>query len=286
MKTLALLVDKIDNSKELILFAAIFGRDINAKVQVLYVMDPKVYGAHSYLGASGSAVALYPSQLKDIANQAKEKFNGFMKELKAEHPGIPSVDFSSETGIASSIIKEKVERNEYDMVMIHGQTEQSSWMQNSAIMDVVRNTPCPVYIIQPDAKYQPFKRIVYATDYNEEDITTFKRLIELAKPFDPEILALHISNDYEFEKKLTNEGFARMLVEKTGYKKVSVKMISDEDEKDAIESLLNEAEKEKANLIVVLKENRNFFERLFKSSFTAKLIERTQLPILVFHPVK
>ena len=38
----------------------------------------------------------------------------------------------------------------------------------------------------------------------------------------------------------------------------------------------------KANLIVVLKVNRNFFERLFKSSFTAELVENTQLPIMVY----
>lgn len=286
MKTLALLIDKIDNSKELILFAAKFGKDINAKVNVLYVMDPKVYGAHSYMGASGSAVALYPSQLKNIASEVKVKFDGFMKELKAEHPGIPSLEFTSETGVASSIIKEKVENNEYDMVMLHGQSEQVTWMQNSVIMDIVRNTPCPVFIIHPDADYQPFKKIIYATDYNEEDITTFKRLIELAKPFDPEITAMHVSNDDEFEKKLQNEGFASILEKKAGYSKVSVEMISDREEKDGVESLLNEAEKAQVNLIVVLKENRNFFERLFKSSFTAKLIERTHLPILVFHQTR
>lgn len=167
--------------------------------------------------------------------------------------------------------------------MLQSNTEQNFWMQNSAIMEVVRNVPCPVYIIPPDARYNPLEKIIYATDYSEEDIPTLKSLIELAKPFDPEILALHISDDDEFDKKLKSEGFARMLGEKTGYNKVSVMMITEADGKDPVESLVKEAEKAKANLIVVLKENENFFERLFKSSFTAELINSTQLPVLVFH---
>lgn len=283
MKTLAFLINETDSSKEIIRFAALFAKDINAKVHVLFIQYPQVYGTSSYMGGAGATVALYPSQLQNIANEVEEKVAGFIKEIKTEHSGIPSIEFKSEIGDASAILKENVENKTYDMVMLQSNADQGFWIQNSVIMDVVRNVPCPVYIITPDARYQPIKKIIYATDYNEEDITTLKNLIELAKPFDPEILALHISNADEFDKKLKSEGFARMLSEKTAYNKVSVKMIVEEDGKDAVESLVNEAENAKANLIVVLKENKNFFERLFKSSFTAELVKNTQLPILVFH---
>jgi len=283
MKTLAVLIEEIDKAKELIRFAALSGKDIKAKVHVLHVQFPQVYGTANYMGGSGTMVARYPSQLENIAKEIEEKVAGIIKEIKAEHSGIPSIEFKSEIGDASAILKENVENKTYDIVMLQSNTDQNFWMQSPVIMDVVRNVPCPVYIISPDARYQPLEKIIYATDYNEEDIITLKNLIELAKPYDPEIKALHISNDDEFEKKLKSEGFAKILSEKTGYNKISVKMIADEDGKDAIESLVNEAEKEKANLIVVLKENENFFERLFKSSFTTELVKRTQLPIMVFH---
>jgi nucleotide-binding universal stress UspA family protein len=38
-----------------------------------------------------------------------------------------------------------------------------------------------------------------------------------------------------------------------------------------------------ANLVVMLKENRHFLERLFKPSSTKKLIKEAKLPVLVFH---
>lgn len=280
MRKLAFLIDEIDNSKELIRFAALLGKDINARVHVLYVQTTLYsYGGD---GLTGIEIPPDPELYQKISDDIKEKVDGFIKEIEAEHTGISPIEFKSEIGDASLTLKEKVENKTYDMVMLLGHNEQDFWLQDSVNMNVVRNVPCPVFIIPRDARYQPMRKIIYATDYNEEDIATLKNLIELTKPFDSEILALHISNDDEFEKQLMSEGFAALLSEKTGYNKVSVKIIADDGGKDAVESLVNEAEKAKANLIVVLRENRNFFERLFKSSFTAQLIKEAQLPILVF----
>lgn len=286
MKTLAFLIDETDISKELIRFAVLLGKDLNRKVHILYIQSPLVYGANSYMGESGATVAFYPSQLHNIANEVKEKAAGFIEEVKAGQSGIPPIEFKFYTGDASTILKEKVENKTYDMVMLQGQADQSFWLEDSIIMNVVRKMPCPVWIIPPDSEYNPMNKIIYATDHNEEDIPTLKRLIAIVKSFDPEIIALHISDDDEFGKKLKSEGFAAILSEKTGYSKVSVKMIAEEDGKDAVESLIEEAENEKSDLIVVLKENKNFFERLFNSSFTAGLVKRTRLPILVFHMAK
>lgn len=280
MKKLACFINDLQSAKELILYAALLAKELKSKVCVLYIQYPLVYGTSGYMG---TAVTPDPEHLQKTADEVSRKVDEIIKDIVAEYPGTPSIEFVSDIGDASAILEKKVEQGEYDMVMLQGSKEQDFWQQHATIMGIVRNVPCPVWIIQHDATYQPMKKIVYATDHNEEDLTTLKRLIVLAKPFDPEINALHISNDEEFEKKLKTEGFAAMLSEKTGYSKISVKMITDNDGSDAVEILASEAEKAKANLIVVLKENRNFFERLFKSSFTAQLVKKTQLPVLVFH---
>jgi nucleotide-binding universal stress UspA family protein len=189
MKTLAFLIDGIENLKELIRFAALLGKNINAKIQILHIQYPHVYGTHGYMG---TAIASDPEQHQKITNEVKGIVTGFIQELKTKIDGIPPIDFKSDIGDATVILKEKVENNVYDMVMLQGNTELSFWLQDSVIMDVVRNVHCPVWIIPPDARFKPLKKIIYATDYNEEDITTLKRLIDLTKPFDPEIMALHL----------------------------------------------------------------------------------------------
>ncbi|MCF8360592.1 MAG: universal stress protein [Prolixibacteraceae bacterium] len=283
MKKLAFLINEIDKSKELIRFAALLANDLKAKVHVWYIQNPQVVGVHDYMGMPEASISNEHELFQKIADDIKLKVNGFIKEIKAEQSDIPKIKFKSDNGIASAILKEKVEKGKYDMVLLQGDDEQGLWFNNSVVMDIVRDVPCPVYIIPADAHYQPIKKIVYATDYSKEDIKTLKRISKLLKSFKPEILALHISNDNEFKENLKSEGFAKMLNKKTGNNKVSVKVIADKEEEDAVKSLVSEAEKAKTNLIVVLKENRNFFERLFQSSFTAKLIKKTQLPVMVFH---
>lgn len=287
MKKLAFLIDEIDKTKELIRFAALLGKDINAKIHVLHVQNPQIHhstqSTQGYMGVAGVPVPADAELLQKISDDIKEKVTGYIQEIEDELSGIPSIKFKSDIGDASIILQEKIKKNKYDIVLLQNHTEEDFWLRESVNMDVVRNVPCPVFIVPPDAKYQPLEKIIYATDYNKEDIATLKSIIKLLKSFDPEILALHISNDNEFKENLKSEGFASMLNEKTGSDRVSVKMISDKEEEDAVESLVSEAEKAKVNLIVVLKENRNFFKRLFKSSFTAELIKDIQLPVLVFH---
>lgn len=286
MKTLALFINKIDNSKKLIQYAALLGKDINAKIHVLYVQNPETYSTQLYMGVSGAAIAPDPALFQKIEDDVKEKVSGYIKEIEAKNHETHSIEFKSEPGDAAAILEEKVESKTYDMVMLQSDAGSDFWLQDSTIMGIVRNVPCPVWILPPDVTYKPMKKIVYATDYDEEDISTLKSLTGMMKPYDSDILALHISNSDKFEDKLKSEGFAELLKEKTGYDKISVKMIPDNDDEDAVEILVGEAEKVKADLIVALKDNNNFFERLFNSSFTADLIKKAQLPILVFQKTK
>lgn len=280
MKTLAFLIDERNNSKELIRFAALLGKDINANVHILYVQSPLPYGSYGHVGTMDPHIHEINKEIKE---EAEKDFNKYIKQIKTELSEISSVEFYFYTGIASLMLAEKVENKEYNMIMVQGNMERNFWLQDSGIMDIVRDVPCPVWVIPPDAKYHSMKKIIYATDYNKQDIAVLKRLLDLTKPMGSKILSLHISNDYEFEKKLESEGFAEILNKEINSSKVSVKMIADNDDEDAVKLLVDEAKNIKANLIVVLKENRNFFERLFKSSFTVELIKAAQLPVLVFH---
>jgi len=280
MKKIVFYIEQAKNSKEMIRYAALLAKDIDAIVHVLYIQNQQFISEQGYIGVMGTAAAPSPVLLQKNADENMETVQRYIKEIEAEHSGISSIQFITEIGNPSVILKEKVENKTYDLVMLEGYTDVSFFAQNPIIMEVVQNVACPIFIIPTDVSYHPLKKIIYATDYNEEDIKTLKRLVTFVRPLDPEIIALHISDDDEFEIKLKSEGFAKMLSERAAYNKISVRRITN---KGGVEGLIAEAEKTNVNLIVVLKENRNFFERLFKSSFTANLVKETQLPILIFH---
>ncbi|MFN2396849.1 MAG: universal stress protein, partial [Bacteroidales bacterium] len=238
MKTLAFLIDEMQSAKKLIRYAALLGKDLNAKVHVLHVQLPYVpcaggFDTHAHAGDMGAGSMPDPAWLHEIEKDVKQTVKDYIKDIKKEFTDIPSIIFNSELGDASKILEDKVEKGVYDMVMLQGSSDRASWMQNPVAMDIVRKLPCPVFIIEPDTKYQPFKKIVYATDHKEEDVSTLKRLIHLGKPFSPEILTLHVTDDEQFRKKILKEGFDDMIREKVGYENVIVKVLEvDDDDKD------------------------------------------------------
>jgi nucleotide-binding universal stress UspA family protein len=125
--------------------------------------------------------------------------------------------------------------------------------------------------------------VIYATDYNEEDIPTLKELIRLTYFNSPTITALHITENIDFDLRIKNAGFQKMLESQVDYDNIRVKALV-EDQGDDMVSLINDyATRENADLIVVLKENRRFLERLFKPSSSEKIIEKANRPVLVYH---
>lgn len=66
-------------------------------------------------------------------------------------------------------------------------------------------------------------------------------------------------------------------------KQETVKSIIDRGDKSFGEYINDTAVDIQADLIVLLKENRSFLEKIFKASSTAKIIKKARLPLLVFH---
>ncbi len=281
MKTISFLLDDLDSSLKIIRYAVLLAKDLKANVQVMYVQPPvAIYGEHDFLGTVATSV---PQYIPDYDNMVKIKVENIISELKKEISGETNISFCIEEGEKTQILAQKVENGEIDMVILSGQTDQFAWTPSLSNIDIIRNVQCPIWIIAPDSKYQPLKKIIYATDYQKEDISTLKRLLALSRPFAPEIVALHVSDDLGFEEKIIKAGFKEMIKMETGSDAISLKNIINENNLNVIEILNKEAIDTNASLIVVLQENKNFLERIFESSFTKELINQTQIPVLVFH---
>lgn len=281
MKTIAFSLEDIESSWKLIRYAVLLAKDLNANVQVIFVQSPPViYGEHDFLGTVATSVH---QNVLGYDNTVKIKAEKIIGELKKEISAETNITFCLEEGTYNQILTQKVEDGEIDMVMLPDQTDQSAWTQTLSNLDIIRNVQCPIWIIAPNTKYQPLKKIIYATDYQKEDISTLKRLLALTSVFTPEIIALHVSDNIDFEKKIIKAGFKEMIKMETGSNAISLKNIVNENNQNVTEILTNVAAEINADLIVVLQENKNFLERIFESSFTKELIDQTQIPVLVFH---
>jgi nucleotide-binding universal stress UspA family protein len=283
MKTLAVLLNDNDGDRELIQYAAHLAGDLKASLQLLYIQVPHGYVSH---GVIDVPVAQIEANYNASAKIAREKIDKLLLEIRDEIPPVTMIDYKSEIGVPSLILDDMVSGGEIDMVLLKSSPDEAFWLQTNSNMDIIRNVLCPVWIIAPDKKYKHLSKIIYATDYLKEDINTLKRLIDLTGSFATEITALHISETDDFSARIKETGFDEMLKQRAGFSNIRAKSVANKEGRDLAEILNEEAVKTDADLIVVLKENKTFFERIFGSSFTSELIKKADLPVLVFHEKK
>jgi len=281
MKNLLAIISDANETKEFIRYVANMSIDLNATVHLLYVQE-RTYPIGS-VRPTGASYIQNQQYDKELLETTKKDIREHIKDIKSKLPVSVMINFSAEYGNKAVITNEYVSTHKTDMLVLEGQKNESFWIQTSNNKDIINQVDCPVLIIPNPAIFKPFAEIVYATDYKEEDIDGLKELLLLTNTFTPNITALHITNNIDFKAKVEQAGFLDMLHKKTNYEKLSVRII-DESSNDNIAQLVNDyALLINADLIVILKEDKTFFEKIFQSDNTNKIIKESMLPILVFH---
>jgi hypothetical protein len=284
MKTLLAVVNNPVNSRNFIRYSMMTANDFGLNLHFLYIQNPAVF-------SFGTDVATYTANpvhheanfarleadkenaIKSIAENSGELLN----ELQFDIP----LETATETGPADTAIKDYISSNKADILILENSNENRIFPDPSNTR-IALESDCPVWIIPPGARYEKPDKIVYATDYNKADIAALKMLIDLTGRFSPEITALHLSDSNKFEEEAKKEGFAQMVHKETGYDKIKISTVNDNDQNDLGEAINEFAADKNAKLVVLLKENRRFIERIIKTSSSKKVLKKTDLPVLVY----
>jgi nucleotide-binding universal stress UspA family protein len=285
MKTLLVIINSPADSDDLIRYSTLMAMDLEFKLHLLYIQDPAMFTIGSHTPASTAHpvhneidLTLFERDRKNALRDLENKFNEIASKI---NPPVQA-EFSCESGSKEVIAELYISENKGDMLLLENQEEKGFRLLDPVNAGLVLKANCPGWIIPSGEKYQPFKRIVYATDYNEADIVTLKNLIALTSMFSPEITAIHIAGSRNFEEKIRKTGFIDMVVNETNYKNISVRSLIDKGEKSTGEYINEFSAGIKANLIVLLKENKTFIERIFKPGSAREVIKGARLPVLIY----
>lgn len=282
MKTLLAIINEPKESRDFIQYVADMALNFKANAHLLFVQNPISYVSGT-TGAAGAAITQVQQNYETIVNAAKENLADHIRDVKSKMSEDVAIGYSAELGMTSEIAKGFISDKKADMLVLEGQKNESFLMQTSSNMEIIENVKCPVWIVPKAWVYKPVTEIIYATDYTEEDISGLKKLIALTHHLSSSITALHITDSVDFEEKVKKTGFLKMLKERTAYDKLSAKVLNESSTSDTAELLNDYALHINADLIVVQKENKSFFEQIFKSDPAKKIIKKSILPLLVFH---
>lgn len=276
--TIAVLLHFNEGYENLLDYSVRLASDLNKKLILGYAYYPTSVPLLTP-GAIGSTPDYQSDTSKSINIEIKNKINSLVERAQEDFPEI-EISYNVTEGFDKNIINELADREDVELIITdyeHGNIFTSP-TQTEEIIEVSQR---PVLIISSDIVYKPVERVVYATDYNEEDIPTIKKILEVFGGYNPLVTALHITNNTSFEERILKEGFTK-IVRDTGYSNINIKILSNKTDADSTEIIRGYASLIDADMIVVLKKNKTFIEKIFKTSITKKLIGQSHIPVLVF----
>jgi len=152
IKKILVPIDFSDYSKNALKYAAQFAKQFNARIYLVYVVEPMIYPADFSMGQ----VAI-PSTDIDLHSRAEEELKKLSKEIIG---GSLQVEILIKTGKPFVEIIEAASSNDVDLIIIatHGHTGVEHLLFGSTAEKVVRKAPCPVLTLR-----EPVKGFQYAS---------------------------------------------------------------------------------------------------------------------------
>ena len=122
-------------------------------------------------------------------------------------------------------------------------------------------------------------KILYATDFNEKDNKSLERLLKVVEPFDKQLTCIHIDTAHNPTKAERIVELNTQLKKEYAGHDIQCRLIEDEDVYHGIKDF---ASQNKINLLSFTVHKRGIFEKLFKPNLFKRILQESNLPILLF----
>lgn len=244
-------------------YAAKIGEKYKAKLIIFHVLNKKDYQTLSPLDLDGRFQKEFVEQkLKSLQEVVLKE--GLPKGLKSCEVVI------SEGGIVQSTIaySQKINAN-LIVVGTEGMNEFREQVFGSRSSKMVLQTDRDILVIPRKAVFKRPRKLVYASDYVEEDKFAIKKVVEFATFFDSEIDIVHVSSRSRVIDKALHKTMVEEIKSSVSYDLVNYVLKSFRD--DLALGLENYLQLAKGDILVTLSKKKDFFDQLFSKNLSRKM---------------
>lgn len=217
--------------------------------------------------------------IHDIANSKLKAIADEILKVSRKN-GLKSCDYAVKPGRIIDELKAIADEEKYDLIVM-GTTGHSAYERKylgGKAESIIRHTHCSVLCVPENASFHGISKIVYATDYQEEDKLALQQITAFAKVLNAKLEVLHVSHHNDAIDKAIFEDFKGGLSSFVAKDNVRIKRLVFNN---VAKGLNDHMQKEGADLLVLLNKKRNFLSSLFHLSLTDHLDQFTDYPLMV-----
>jgi len=211
--------------------------------------------------------------------QMKALFDRYVKE--ADNLNVSFV--AAENNAVGKGIVAAIKELNPDLVVVgtKGASKAREIIVGSTAKSLIRLSPCPVLSVPENTDLINVKKILYATDFLEDDIPAIRQLMALVQPFDPEIILAHVSTHTSYHSDERMQWFMELVNEKIIGNRIKFDLLLSDDILDSLNLYIKQNDIDL--LAMVEKERSGVADRLFHNDHVKQMEFHTSVPLLSFN---
>ena len=277
MKTILVPVDFSAASHNAYLYARGMAQTIDATLKVIHVFSGSFQPNATFVVTAGlGREESLRQQLNDFVQRFPEpEEGGLMTKVKVETEVIHGQT-------VSSIVKQS-EMSDVELVVIatSGQGDAIDRLLGSVSSAVAQKVERPVVLVPPAVQYQPYTKIMYASNLESIYEDAIKKLVEFNKIFNAAVHFVHVVEKGKIYDEITEEIFEQLFNDSDpGF---SFTLTSMYNSRSVLEALDEYADQNEIELLVLVNRQRGFINNVLGNSMTKEMSKQSNIPLMIFH---
>ena len=275
MKKLLCPIDFSEVSLNALEFAVAIGEKENSKMSLLNIFTRSDF--NKILKSDH-----LDQEYEELQEIAKSKLGAISDAIlkESEKKGLQSCDYMLRFGKTVDVLAGIADEEKYDLIVM-GTTGHSAYERKylgGKAEKIIEHTHCSVLCVPEKSSFHGIGKIIYATDYQEEDKLAIQKLISFASVLDAKLEILHVSHHDDVIDKAIFEDFKDELMHFVHEESVLFNRVVF---KDVAMGLNNYMKEVNADLLVLLNKKQNLLKSLFHKSLTHHLDKFTDYPLMI-----
>jgi nucleotide-binding universal stress UspA family protein len=266
-------------------YAIHLAEKISAEIKLLHVFQDPAAGLR--IKESASFMEYLKEALRQTEQQAKNDLIDFTNKMKAYlvNQSKKAIHIHSTLVMGNIISSIRGITKEYkpDFIVLgtEGRREDSRSVLGGLANTIISSLEVPVYAIPGPCSPEDFDKvkILYATDFNEKDHRSLEQLLKIMEPFDKQIKCIHIDTAQNPAKTGRMDELNLQLKSDFSQHDIQCQLIEDEDVFYGLKDFVSRNE---VSLLSFTVHKRGIFEKLFKPNLFKRILQESNLPILLF----